>query len=404
MSSSKKEKRMVANVSPLMEILKDEPADYKLAWEGLEREVQVNVKLQIQMKLPTIDASSLLKHEAMEIFKFHKGDELILHDDIYHTPEYFIDMITRIKHITSNSSMYNEAYSRMVLDQILITSIHEKSLASQRGPDEPPSMQHTHPPQLQPSVEEPARLELLHETPLSRKVMYKGEEMILTGSADYILYYELLSYLGIVSASRREQGKENPVVYGIASDGVVFRFCCVNDDGAFSLGAPLDWSMGNHKDCINSMIRKIARTAALSSPSITPILDPARRQLVLDAFGSSSTKVDSGLGRIEFFEIDKDEEEDYIIIGGDSAGGVEAEGQGEKERRQGGRAEEQLLGGTGDEVAAGGEITEAGAKDTGGEKGVTGGEGAGGKRKRDDVGDEEDDGIVGKRQRAGNGC
>lgn len=54
MSSSKKEKRMVANVSPLMEILKDEPADYKLPWEGLKREVQEKVKLQIQMKLPTV--------------------------------------------------------------------------------------------------------------------------------------------------------------------------------------------------------------------------------------------------------------------------------------------------------------------------------------------------------------
>ena len=359
----------------------------------------------------------------MEIFKFHKGDELILHDDIYHTPGYLIDTITRIKHITSNSSMYNEAYSRMVLDQILITSIHEESLASQRGQDEPPAMHYTHPPQLQPSVEEPARLELLHETPLSRKVMYKGEEMILTGSADYILYYEsqvkgsfgtnlviveakktgfadgclpqLLSYLEIVSASRREQGKENAVVYGIASDGVVFRFCCVNNDGAFSLGAPLDWSMGNHKDYIYSMIRKIVRTAALSSPSITPILDPARRQLVLDAFGSSSTKVDSDLGRIEFFEIDKDEEDDYIIIGGeDRVGETGSEGQGEKEEQERGGAKKQLLGGTGDEVAAGGEITEAGAKDTGGG-------GVERKRKRDDVGDEEDDG---KRQRAGDGC
>lgn len=371
-------------------------------------------------------------HEAMEMFKFHKGNELILHDDIYLTLGYLIDTITRIKHITSNSSMYNEAYSRMVLDQILIASIYEESLASQRGQDEPPAMQYKHltHPQPQPSVEEPARLKLLHKTQLSRKVMHKGEEIILTGSADYTLYCEsqmkgsfgtnlviveakktgfadgglpqLLSYLGIVLASRRGQGKANAVVYGIASDGVVFRFCCVNDDGAFCLGAPLDWRMGNHKDCIYSMIRKIMRTTALSSPSITPILNPARRQLVLAAFGSPSTKVDFDLGGLELFEIDKNEEDNYIIIGGeDRAGETGAEGQGEKEEQQRGRAEEQLLCGTGDEVAAGGEITEADTKDTEGEKGVTGGEGAGGKRKRDDVGDEED---VGKRQRAGDGC
>ena len=54
MSSRKKEKRVVANVSPLIEILKDEPADYKLAWEKLERKVQENVKLQIEKKLPTV--------------------------------------------------------------------------------------------------------------------------------------------------------------------------------------------------------------------------------------------------------------------------------------------------------------------------------------------------------------
>lgn len=147
---------------------------------------------------------------------------------------------------------------------LVITVAMKNRSPRRRGP----TTSHSHPPKPQPSPEEPAQLELLHKTLLSRKITYKGEERTLTSYADYTLHYEsqaqgsfgtnlviveakkegsadtalpqLVSYLGIVSASRREQGKQNSVVYGIASDGVVFRFCRVDNAGNFSRSIPLD--------------------------------------------------------------------------------------------------------------------------------------------------------------------
>lgn len=126
----------------------------------------------------------------------------------------------------------------------------------------------------------------------------------------------------------------NAAVYGIASDGISFRFCRVNNDGVFSISAPLDWRMDGHKERIFSMIRKIMRTAMLSSPSTTPIRDPARRQLVLAPFSSPSAKVDFG---IELFEVGEEEEEgDFIIIGGGRAlGGRETSRAAERGSRVG---------------------------------------------------------------------
>ncbi|KFY33633.1 hypothetical protein V494_07451, partial [Pseudogymnoascus sp. VKM F-4513 (FW-928)] len=333
-------KRVVADAKFLLKAFKEKPVDYKLAWETLEAEVEEYLRLQTTKRAATIAPSSLLLHEAMEIFGFKDGEELILTGEAP-VPGYLLDAITRIQNVTSQVSHYNEAYSRTILDQILVGCVYEENMASQRGesPGDPPATSHSHPPQ---SIEEPAQLELLHETPLSGKVVFKGEDRILTGFADYSLFYEsqekeafgtnlviveakktgfadgampqLVSYLGLVSTAPRDRGKLNAVVYGIASDGVVFRFCRVNNDGEFSQSAPLDWRMKGHKERIFSTIRMIVRTAALSSPSTTPIKDPARRKVVLAAFGSPSARVDFG---IELFEVGADEEEEYIIIGGD---------------------------------------------------------------------------------------
>ncbi|OBT70506.1 hypothetical protein VE03_00187 [Pseudogymnoascus sp. 23342-1-I1] len=415
-SSGKEEKRMVADAGFLFEAFREKPADYKQAWEKLVGDVQ-----EMQKNYSTIEVNSLLLHEAMGIFKFQGGNELIPYGDIHTTPGYLTDTLSHIKYVTDNRSLYNKNYLRTILDQIFIASIYEESLASQTGLDKPLAMQHAHPPQRRPPVEDPAHLELLHETQLSRKITYKGEESILMGSADYALYYEsqakgsfntnlviveakknecadgavpeLVSYLGIVSAARRKQNKANATLYGIASDGVVFRFCRVDNDGVFNRSVSLDWWKGDHKDRIFSMIRTIVREAALSSPSTTPIQDPAKRQLVLAEFGRPSTKVDFGRGGIEVFEIDKDEQDDYLIIGESDEERGTGLGVPEEEDWPGGGVEEQILGyEVGDGVAAG--PGGDGAEDKTCEKRVTGVEGEGGKRKREDVGDEEDAGII----------
>ncbi|KFZ17437.1 hypothetical protein V501_01711 [Pseudogymnoascus sp. VKM F-4519 (FW-2642)] len=370
------QKRVVADARFLIKAFEEKPSDYKLAWEKLQAEVEQNIRLQATKKAATIAPSSLLLHEAMEIFGFTDGNELILTGEANPVPQYLIDSIARIKHVTGVNSLYNEAYTRTILDQIIIGCVYEENIASQRGrsespPGEPPAVCHSHPPKPQLIIEEPAQLELSHETPLSGEIVFKGEDRILTGFADYSLFYEskskdtlgtnlvimeakktgfsdgalpqLVSYLGIVPTARREQGKSNAVVYGIASNGVVFRFCRVNNDGQFSQSAPLDWRMDGHKERIFSTIRMIVRTAALSSPSTTPIKDPAHRKMILGAFGSPSTKVDFG---IELFEVGEEEEGDYIIIGGDTRGrggagtGDGNGGEGEKGGKGGKRSQE----------------------------------------------------------------
>ncbi|OBT88388.1 hypothetical protein VE02_02298 [Pseudogymnoascus sp. 03VT05] len=393
----RKERRVVADAGFLIQAFKDKPE---------------NLKRQNQKKVATVAPSSLQLHEALGIFGFQDGAELLLSKDVYSTPTYLEEAIERIK--------YNEAYSRTILDQILIACVYEENIISQRGGrKEPQAKSHSHPPKPQLPVDEPARLELWHKTPLSRRVLYKGEEIILSGFADYSLYYEsqskeefatnlviveakklgfadgalpqLISYLGIVSAARREQRKRNAVVYGIASDGIVFRFCRVDNDGKFSQSAPLDWRMKGHKDRIFSTTRMIVKTAALSSLSTTPIKDPALRQMVLTTFGKPKPEIDFGIG---LFEVGEEEEDDYVIIGGGGRAAGTGAGEPRDEEQRGGEGE-QLVGddevGAGKIAPEGHEMAEAGAEVE-----------EAGNRKRGD--DEEDGGVAGKKKRATGEC
>lgn len=256
-------------------------------------------------------------------------------------PLYLQANIVRIQYITNSGSGRNEAYSRTILDQILITAVYEESKRADPAQDENAHVHHAHP-------EDPARLELLHEVPLSAEVIHRGEQRLLTGFADYTLFYDtstsdslatnlviveakrrggtdlalpqLIAYLGIVHSARKEQKKENAVVFGIISDGNVFRFSRVANDGKYGQSGLLEWNRAGERGKIYTTIRSIIRTAALSSPSTTPIKDPARRKLVLSAFGnateSDAVKLDFGINEAKFWEVDDEElEEDYEVIG-----------------------------------------------------------------------------------------
>lgn len=117
----------------------------------------------------------------MEILNFQDGGELILNGDINITLEYLTDTIARIKHATSSNSLYNEAYSKALLDQIRIAPLYEENLTSQSGQDGALQMHHAHPPKAKAPID---------KIQLSRRIVFKGEERILTGFADYSLYFE----------------------------------------------------------------------------------------------------------------------------------------------------------------------------------------------------------------------
>lgn len=98
--------------------------------------------------------------------------------------------------------------------------------------------------------------------------------------------------MGIVHTTRKEESKENSVVYGIASDGVIFRFCRIDNSGIFTKSFLMEWK--ERPDMIFSIIRTMIRAAALLSPSTTPIKDPQHRRIVLASFRNPDHLEDYG--------------------------------------------------------------------------------------------------------------
>jgi hypothetical protein len=267
-------------------------------------------------------------------------------------PAYLEQNLARIYSVTTSGPISsNEALSRMIIDQILVCCLYEEGQPSDQQPPKPAT--HTdkdssHTPSRASDTnterEEPAMLELLHETPLSRVVTHQGQTKRLCGFSDYSIWYDrsregkatmatnlliveakrqfytdaalpqLASYMGIVHASRKDASNKNCIVYGIASDGRNFRFCRIDNNGVFTSSCLLEWD--RHKDQIYSIIRSLLRAAALSSPSTTPIKDPMRRKIVLASFGSPqrAQKFDYGFSQLHFYDLDDLEDAEIVHL------------------------------------------------------------------------------------------
>ena len=203
--------------------------------------------------------------------------------------------------VTSETHETNEAFSRTVIDQILISALYEENhgqTTQHRASSQP---------------EDPAVLELQHGTQFQRQVAYRGESRLLSGYADYTVWYEsqkisnlatnliiieakkknstdtclgqLTAYMGVVYANRKDEQKQNSIIYGAASDGLSFRFCRIDNKANWSQSRLWEWGMGDQSR-IYSVFRSLIRIAALLSPSTSPIENPQQRQKVLASFGS----------------------------------------------------------------------------------------------------------------------
>ena len=240
-------------------------------------------------------------------------------------PQYLSDSIDRILAVTSETHQTNEAFSRTIIDQILISTLYEENHTQ--------TTQHRA--SLQP--EDPAVLELQHETQFQRQIAYRGETRLLSGYADYTVWYEsqkksnlatnliiieakkinstdtclgqLTAYMGVVHANRKDEQKQNSVIYGAASDGLSFRFCRIDNEGNWSQSRLMEWEMGD-KGRIYSVFRSLIRIAALSSPSTSPIKNPQQREKVLASFGSPerTRRFDYDLSALEILEEDDETE------------------------------------------------------------------------------------------------
>jgi hypothetical protein len=119
---------------------------------------------------------------------------------------------------------------------------------------------------------------------------------------------QLAAYMGMVHAARKEDWKPNGVVYGIATNGVEFRFCRLDDHGVFYDTPMLEWK--NNADRIFSRMRAIIRAATLSSPSTTPIRDPMLREIVLRRYGRPRYCEESEDSEAQ--EDEDDDEDEYM--------------------------------------------------------------------------------------------
>lgn len=244
-------------------------------------------------------------------------------------PQYLSDSIDRILAVTSETHPTNKAFSRTIIDQILISALYEENhtQTTQHRVSSPP--------------EDPAVLELQHKTRFQRQVAYGGETRLLSGYADYTVWYEqqkksnlatnlivieakkinltdaclgqLTAYMGVVHADRKNEQKENSVIYGAASDGFSFRFCHIDNEDNWSRSRLMEWDIGD-KGRIYSVFRSLIRIAAVSSPSTSPIKNPQQREKVLASFRSPerTRRFHYNLRAVKILE--KDDETDIVSL------------------------------------------------------------------------------------------
>lgn len=111
--------------------------------------------------------------------------------------------------------------------------------------------------------------------------------------------------MGLVHAYRKEERKQNSVIYGAASDSLTFRFCLIDNEGNWSQSRLLEWQMGV-KGRIHSVFRSFIRVSALSSPSTSLIKNLKHRKKVLASFGNPerTRKFEYALCSLELLEED----------------------------------------------------------------------------------------------------
>lgn len=271
-----------------------------------------------------------------------------------------------------------ETYAHCLLNNILVCCVaEEKSLASKALEESTnfiSELDHPTTPLLQPEF---AQLSLRLETEICHQIAYKGEKRLLTGIADYTLWYddqskygtnllvveakrpgaiydaenqvlgymgelhvpyiltvELMAYEGAVHEIRRMEGRRNAVVYGITTDGDMFRFWCVDNDSVVPMHLHPDcfgdililpftkvtsshayeWSRGQ-KDAITSFMRYIVRAAIASSPTTTRLKDSTKREVGLLVFRDAHSKesFDYGVGEsLEGYPADFSDEMEIV--------------------------------------------------------------------------------------------
>ncbi|KAI9766149.1 MAG: hypothetical protein M1840_006716 [Geoglossum simile] len=251
----------------------------------------------------TLPASSVEFNGALKMFGLTEGARgttwSLQKHELYDPPALLTTIQNEIDFVTEGSPE-NEGYAHCQLNNILVCCIaEEKRLAMSKTQSTPPTAALD----LRPTTpsREPAQIFLQFETELKYPVEYKNRKRLLSGIADYTLWYnesagislvvvkakrrrltitavgQLIAYMGVVHKTRLREGRRNAVVYGISTDGDEFRFWRIDNDSVISQSSLYEWSQGRKSE-ITSFIRYIVRATIASSPTTSPEKNQSARE------------------------------------------------------------------------------------------------------------------------------
>jgi hypothetical protein len=126
-----------------------------------------------------------------------------------------------------NHSPKNEAYSRCIINNILICCVAEEKRLARSTAQIDSSTAASIDPTLRPTTPttEPAELSLRFETNLKYLVTYKKEARTLSGLADYTLWYDDTESMGtnlVVIEAKRHQALDEAAAQLVAYMGKLF--------------------------------------------------------------------------------------------------------------------------------------------------------------------------------------
>lgn len=130
----------------------------------------------------------------------------------------------------------------------------------------------------------------------------------------------------MIHSSRRKCGKENTIVYGVATDGFEYRFWRIDNESVVSVSyftskivkrlkvlqitknRVRDWIYSDERPLIYSIFRMIIRAAILSSPTTSPI----KSEEFAERFRDERARFDFGVSlqwreKFEILEIDEND-------------------------------------------------------------------------------------------------
>ncbi|KAJ9349639.1 hypothetical protein C8Q69DRAFT_440608 [Paecilomyces variotii] len=258
-------------------ILKEEPDTGQKLDEARRK---LDKALEVMDRLPTLAASSLREPDVTDIFGLSydkRSPEIWKIDerDLIPVPEALLSRIEEMEKVRGIHPI-NEATVRWRLDIILQYCVR---LEQQRVADIDPT-----------TSERP--ITLTAETQLECRIMYKKQPVLLSGKADYSIWYEdhgmstnlviceakdlghasigipqCLAYMGMVNDIRRREDRINSMVYGCVTDGQGFTFLRIDNDHKYSVWNSQRWDNGfPERDKIWTHLVRMTRCASALSP------------------------------------------------------------------------------------------------------------------------------------------